>query len=113
MARSYRTCAHPRASTAGPLAKEGQTPTQYALEQNYPNPFNPETQIQFQIPEGGHVRMSVFNTAGQEVQRLVDTDLAAGSHAARWNASNFASGVYYYRLEAAGFAGVKKMVLLK
>ena len=99
--------------TAGPLAKDGQTPTQYALEQSYPNPFNPETEIQFQIPEGGHVRMSVFNTAGQEVQRLVDTDLAAGSHAARWNASNFASGVYYYRLEAAGFAGVKKMVLLK
>jgi len=83
------------------------------LEQNYPNPFNPETRIRFQIPEDGHVRMSVFNTAGQEVQRLVDADLAAGSHSATWNAGNFASGVYFYRLEATGFADVKKMVLLK
>lgn len=99
--------------TAGPLAKEGQAPTQYALDQNYPNPFNPETEIGFQIPEDGHVRISIFNTAGQEVQRLVDTELAAGSHSARWNAGNFASGVYYYRLEAAGFAEVKKMMLLK
>jgi len=99
--------------TAGPTPKGGQTPTLYALDQNSPNPFNPETEIRFQIPEDGHVRMSVFNTAGQEVQRLVDTELAAGSHSARWNASSFASGVYFYRLEATGFADVKKMLLLK
>lgn len=100
--------------TAGPIAKQGEDlPTQYALDQNYPNPFNPETEIRFQIPEDGHVMVKVFNTAGQEVETLVDADLATGTHSVRWNASNFASGVYYYRLEAAGFSSVKKMVLVK
>lgn len=99
--------------TSGPLAKEGEAPAQYALDQNYPNPFNPETEIRFQIPEDGRVRLRVFNVAGQEVERLVDGDLSAGLHTARWDARRFASGAYYYRLEAAGFADVKKMLLVK
>jgi len=106
----------------GPLGKEGEDegfvehsvmPENYALDQNFPNPFNPETTIRFQIPEGSHVTIRIFNTAGQEVASLVNSELPAGWHTASWNASNLPSGAYFYRLETGSFAAVKKMLLLK
>jgi spore coat protein A len=94
-------------------AESDEKPTAYALDQNYPNPFNPATQIRFQMPQDGHAKLTIFNTAGQEVAKLVDGDLAAGAHVISWNANNVASGAYFYRLEAGAFSAVKSMLLLK
>ncbi len=96
-----------------PNAVDETVPVSYALSQNTPNPFNPSTVISFQIPVAGNVRLSVYNVAGQEVARLVDRRLAAGSHSAVFNGGGRASGVYFYRLQAEGFTQSRKMLLIK
>jgi PKD repeat protein len=83
------------------------------LEQNYPNPFNPSTKISFSIPKAGLVRLSVFDSSGRRVALLSDGPMDAGTHQFTWNAEHEASGVFYYKLEAAGKSFVKKCVLLK
>jgi hypothetical protein len=85
----------------------------YALYQNYPNPFNPTTRISFDMPRGGPVTLKVYNPIGQEVASLVNGNLGAGSHVVTWDASNFTSGLYLYRLVAGTFAAERKMLLLK
>ena len=87
--------------------------TTFNLSQNYPNPFNPTTQIQFSLPQQSTVELKVFNVLGQEVATLVHGSLAAGSHSVTFDAHNFASGLYIYRLSAGNFMSVKKMMLLK
>jgi hypothetical protein len=88
-------------------------PTQYALAQNYPNPFNPTTTVSFAIKEAGRVKLDIFNVLGQTVTCLVDEYLEAGTHSREWNATNFSSGVYFYKVSAGDFQATKKMVLMK
>jgi predicted CXXCH cytochrome family protein len=88
-------------------------PTVYNLSQNFPNPFNPSTEIKFAIPEAGNVTVVIYDALGNQVARLVNDYLAAGNYNVTWNAKNYASGVYYYRLESKDFVQVKKMILLK
>ena len=78
-----------------------------------PNPFNPVTEIQFALPEVASVKLSVYNLLGQEVAVLVDRNLDAGYHSAQWDASDFASGIYMYRLQAGDFVDTRKMILIK
>lgn len=85
----------------------------YELAQNYPNPFNPMTTIRYQIPEGGFVSLKVYDVLGKEVATLVNGAKEAGSHWVSFNASGLASGVYFYRLQAGGFAETRKMMLVK
>ena len=85
----------------------------FTLSANYPNPFNPVTTIEYTLQNSGEVRMMVYNLLGEEVTRLVDGEMPAGNHIAIWDASNFASGIYFYRLQAGDFVQTKKMVLLK
>ncbi len=85
----------------------------YHLAQNYPNPFNPSTKINFSLPQPGRVRLSVFNSLGQEVETLIDKDMPAGDHQITFNAGNFPSGIYFYKIESANFIDVKKMILIK
>jgi hypothetical protein len=87
-------------------------PLGYALEQNYPNPFNPSTRIRFSMPGRSHVSISVFNTLGQEVAKLVNGYQDPGYHDVPFDARGLASGVYFYRLEAGSFIETKKLVLL-
>jgi hypothetical protein len=91
----------------------GVLPTDYTLEQNYPNPFNPTTKIEYAIPAGGQVRISVFNALGEEVVRLVDEEEAAGYHSVSFDASGLPSGMYTYRISAGHYSAVRKMMLLK
>ncbi len=88
-------------------------PTDFALSQNYPNPFNPTTTISFALPKSSPVTLSVYNILGQEVARLVDGPMAAGTHQVTFEASNMASGIYFYRLQTDGFSEQRKMVLMK
>ena len=88
-------------------------PTTFSLSQNYPNPFNPTTVIQFGIPRASHVQLSVFNVLGQRLADLVDEIRQAGYYEVKFNASRYASGTYFYSLDAGGHTAVKKMVILK
>jgi hypothetical protein len=88
-------------------------PTRYQVFQNYPNPFNPSTIIRFTLPQHSLVKLEVYDILGQRVAQLVNKELTAGTHEVLFNASNLASGVYFYQLRANGFIETKKMILLK
>jgi hypothetical protein len=92
---------------------EGDLPTEFALSQNYPNPFNPATRISFSLPEAADVKLEVFNVLGQNVAVPIDGFLEAGEHSVVWDASEFSSGVYLYRLVSGNHAETRKMLLLK
>ena len=91
----------------------GSLPITYSLSQNYPNPFNPTTTIEFALPKAGDVNLVVYDILGREVTRLVHGSLNAGYHKVTFNATNIASGVYFYRITAGDFVSVKKLMLLK
>ena len=96
------------------LNNEPETATnEFKLYQNYPNPFNPQTSIQLVLPQDGYVSLKIYNVLGQEIATLVSDNLLAGSYQYVWNASNFASGIYVYRLEAKGSMMDRKMILMK
>ncbi len=92
---------------------DGRVPAAYTLEQNYPNPFNPATKIQYRLPFGSAVTLSVYNMLGEEVATLVNGYRAAGSYEADFAGTNLSSGVYYYTLNAGRFVETKKMILMK
>lgn len=88
-------------------------PSKYKLEQNYPNPFNPATIISFSIPQNGEVKLVVYDLLGNEVEELVNQELAAGTYEQNWNASGLSSGIYFYSLSFNGNMSVKKMNFIK
>ncbi|MCX7762321.1 MAG: DUF4623 domain-containing protein [Candidatus Kryptonium sp.] len=90
-----------------------EVPLTYALYQNYPNPFNPITTIKYSIPRTEKVTLKIYNILGQEVATLIDEEQKAGVYEFKFDASNLASGVYFYRLTAGSFVDVKKMMLVK
>jgi M6 family metalloprotease-like protein len=85
----------------------------FSLEQNFPNPFNPATNISFSMSAASYVKLTVYNTLGDEVYTIFEGMLTAGKHNFRWDGTNFASGIYFYRLETPGITLTKKMVFLK
>ncbi|MDR3666994.1 MAG: T9SS type A sorting domain-containing protein [Ignavibacteriaceae bacterium] len=85
----------------------------YNLDQNYPNPFNPSTSIRYSVPNDGMVNLSVYNTLGQKVGSLVNQFTKAGNYEVKFDASRYASGIYFYRIESGSFTSVKKMILMK
>jgi len=95
------------------VEEEEQVPESLILLQNHPNPFNPVTFIQFSLPMAGNVRISIYNIMGQEVERLVDGMLPAGTHGVRFDGSGHASGVYFYSVNTGESRISKKMLLLK
>ena len=94
-------------------------PEKFELSQNYPNPFNPSTNIRYDIPvchsgEGRNlVKLTVFDALGREVETLVNEKQSAGSYEVTFNASQYPSGIYFYRLTTDNFSETKKIVLLK
>ncbi len=92
----------------------GLAPDRMILAQNYPNPFNPSTLIEFVVPQSGYTTLKVYNILGQEVGTLFDGVAEAGEiHAVLFDASRFASGLYFYTLRSAGKIETKRMLLLK
>jgi hypothetical protein len=84
----------------------------------YPNPFNPSTAIPFSLKEPSHVKIEVFNTAGQKIQTLIDSEYTEGEHQAVWDGTNstgsaVSSGIYLYRMKAGTFTDVQKVILMK
>ncbi|MEL6822468.1 MAG: Ig-like domain-containing protein, partial [Calditrichota bacterium] len=101
------------ANVLGLTDANGSVPTEFVLEQNYPNPFNPSTTIAFGLPQSGSVKIVVYNSVGQKVGVILEERLEAGYYEKTFSADNLPSGVYLYRMEAAGFQDIKKFVLLK
>ncbi|MCG3158768.1 MAG: hypothetical protein DKINENOH_05412 [bacterium] len=89
------------------------SPLLFHLEQNHPNPFNPHTLIRYHLSEAATVTLRVFDLAGREVATLVQAQQAAGTHAAGFDGSALASGLYLYRLEAGGRVASRKMLLMR
>lgn len=93
---------------------ENLIPKEYKLYQNYPNPFNPTTKISYELPKSCKVNIIIYDILGNEVNRLVNNEFKQiGRYTIDLNAYNFASGVYFYKIEAGNFIQSKKMVLIK
>ena len=90
-----------------------ETPNLFSLQQNYPNPFNPLTTISYRLPIAGQVTILVYDIMGQEIATLLNEFKEPGKHSVIWDAADFPSGIYLYRLEVNGLTEMKKMVLLK
>jgi hypothetical protein len=88
-------------------------PSSYTLKQNYPNPFNPATNIKFEIPKSGNVRVAIYDISGKLVAMVVNKNLTPGTYETQWDGSGSSSGVYFYSLEAEGFKETRKMLLIK
>jgi hypothetical protein len=91
-----------------------EVPQTYQLFQNYPNPFNPTTVIYYSVPKQTLVNLKVYDILGREVAALVNNQIRqAGEYQVTFDASNFPSGIYYYRINAGEFTDVRKMILIK
>ncbi len=88
-------------------------PVEFTLHQNYPNPFNPVTQISFDLAKISPVKLTIYNSMGQEVDALFDGMMQNGSHTLTWNASGHPSGPYYYRLQVGASVAIRRMLLIK
>ena len=90
-----------------------EVPMKYSLGQNYPNPFNPSTSIRFDIPKLSNVKITIFNSIGEEVEKLIDEKFSAGIYTIEFDASKYSSGVYYYKLTTSEYQETRKMILVK
>jgi len=92
-------------------------PMVYSLSQNYPNPFNPVTKINYELPKDGKVKLVIYDILGREIKSLVNNEFKqAGKYTVEFNGTQYASGVYFYRIQVDGgnrYTAVKKMVLIK
>jgi uncharacterized delta-60 repeat protein len=96
------------------VINEGQIiPTEFAISQNFPNPFNPTTTINYYVPKTCLIIIKVYDITGHEVAALVNEEKASGKYSVNFNTGKYASGVYFYRMQAGSFSNTKKMMMLK
>jgi photosystem II stability/assembly factor-like uncharacterized protein len=95
------------------IKNDNDIPQYYSLSQNYPNPFNPSTNIRYTIPKNTFVKLVVLDILGRKVETLINEKMNPGVYEVNWNASNYPSGVYFYRLDTEIFSDTKKLILLK
>ena len=88
-------------------------PSLFKLNQNYPNPFNPSTRITYEIAKSSNVKLTIFDVLGREVAVLLNTKQQPGTYEVVWDAVNFPSGVYFYKIQTDYYASTRKMTLLK
>lgn len=88
-------------------------PKEFFISQNYPNPFNPITKVKFGVPKSSLVKLTIYDILGREIALLVNQKLEPGTFEVDWNAADFPSGVYFYRIEAEDFVRTNKMLLIK
>jgi len=105
-------------ATIKDIAVDESLPTSYEIAQNYPNPFNPTTNIKYQLPVDGFVKIKIFDMLGREIKSLVNQEQKAGYYTIEWDATNnqgrkAATGVYFYQIEASNFKKTMKMMLMK
>ncbi|HKI46469.1 MAG TPA: T9SS type A sorting domain-containing protein [Balneolales bacterium] len=102
------------AAESGKLQQESNNlPKEFALDANYPNPFNPTTTVPISLPKAAHVRVEVYNVAGQLVAALANKDYQAGRYQLRFDAHMLASGMYLVRAHLGGKVFTRKLTLIK
>lgn len=89
------------------------SPMEYSLKQNYPNPFNPSTTIKYELPIDGNVSIKIYDITGRIVKTLVNEPKTSGKYEVAFDGKDFASGIYYYKIESGNFSQVRKMILIK
>lgn len=89
------------------------SPDRFSLHQNYPNPFNPNTKLEYSLPEESFVELKIYDVLGREVAKLVSENKSPGVYQTEWDASNYSSGIYFYRLNTGEYSLLKKMTLVK
>jgi hypothetical protein len=104
---------NPTGNPIGIININSEIPNKFSLGQNYPNPFNPTTNIRYDLPKNSFVKLVVFDALGREVSTLVNETLQPGTYSVDWNASEYTSGVYFYRLTTGNFVETKKMLMIK
>jgi len=115
-ANMYGTICSGSWGPVGPVVfvdQESGIPERFSLGQNYPNPLNPSTTIRYELPTTSHVNLTVYDILGRQVSVLVNESREAGVHEAKFDGSNLASGVYYYRLIAGDFVSTKTLLIQK
>ena len=100
-------------STTSVYETQNDIPASFDLAQNYPNPFNPNTSIEYSVPSNEYVSLKVYDILGNEIVTLVNEQKEAGNYEVNFDASNFVSGVYIYRLTLGNKYLSKKMILIK
>lgn len=95
------------------IRSDRRLPMVFSLSQNHPNPVTNSTAIQYALPKDCHVRLDVYNVAGQRISTLVDQEQRAGYQSATFDATQFSNGVYFYRLQAGDFNSTKKAIVLR
>jgi hypothetical protein len=88
-------------------------PNKFTVHQNFPNPFNPVTSVRFDIPKASNVEITVYDVMGKVVEIIGNENLLAGQYEVKWNAVNYASGLYFCKVQAGEFSQIKKMILAK
>ena len=88
-------------------------PDNYSISQNYPNPFNPTTRINFDIPFNGNVSINIYDINGREIKRLVNEYKSAGYYSVDFNAAEFSSGTYFYKITSGDYRETKTMIVVK
>ena len=83
------------------------------MSQNYPNPFNPRTVINYDLRVTGNAKLVLYDVLGNEVAELVNEKQNAGGYSVEFDGSNFASGIYFYKLETGSFVETRRMMLIK
>ena len=99
-------------------SQESIMPLDYKVFPAYPNPFNPVTNLNYHLPEDSFVRITIYDTFGNEINKLIDSKQSRGQKSVQWNATNnqgkpVSAGVYLYRIQAGDFVDNRKMILLK
>ena len=95
------------------ITNNSEIPKVFRLYNNYPNPFNPATKIHFDLPKSSFTKIVVYDVLGREVETIVNEQLNPGSYTADWNAINYPSGIYFYKITAGDYTATRKMVLIK
>lgn len=90
-----------------------EVPSSYKVFQNYPNPFNPTTNIKFEIPKLSDVKIAIYDITGKEMEVLVNEQLQAGTYQTDWNAANYYSGIYFYKITTGDYSETKRMMVVK
>jgi arabinoxylan arabinofuranohydrolase len=102
-----------KSEPTGVIPEDKSSSNSFFLGQNYPNPFNPITSMQYSIGSRQFMSLKVFDVLGNEVAILVNEEKEPGTYKVKFDASNFTSGVYFYRIEAGEYIAVKKLILMK
>ena len=95
------------------MTAQSEIPKEFTLNQNYPNPFNPVTTIQYILNKTDNVELTVYDILGNELLTLVNEIQSPGNYNVKFDAADYSSGIYMYKLKSGNNILTKKCLLIK